>query len=92
MQRLLQEFEVIKYSGFEITKKHSNCILICDDSCEGIFNDKELVKIATSGRHREIHVIYVKHNLFNQIKCSWTIYLITTHIFFVQVTKSHLTN
>ena len=41
---------------------------------------KEFVKIATSGRHRKLHVIYVKHNLFQQSKWSRTIDLNTTHI------------
>ena len=66
----------------EITKNLSNCLLIFDDSFEEIFNDKEFVKIATSGRHRKLHVIYVKHNLFHQSKWSRTIDLNTTHIIF----------
>ena len=53
---------------------------IFDDSCEENFNDKEFVKLATSGRHRNHHVIYVKHNLFHQRKWSRTIDLNTTHI------------
>ena len=64
----------------DITKNLSHCLLIYDDSCEEIFNDKEFVKIATSGRHRKLHVIYVKHNLFHQSKWSRTIDLNTTHI------------
>ena len=72
--------EFIKYSGLEIAKNLSNHLLIFDDSCEEIFNDKEFVKIATSGRHLKLLVIYVKHNLFHQSKCSRTIDLNTTHI------------
>ena len=64
----------------DITKKLSDCLLVYDDSCEEIFNDKEFVKIATSGRHRKLYVIYVKHNLFQQSKWSRTIDLNTTHI------------
>ena len=44
------------------------------------FNDKEFVKIATSGRHRKLHVIYVKCDLFQQSKWSRTIALNATHI------------
>ena len=66
MQRVIPGIEFLKYSGFDRTKKLSHCLLIYDDSCEGIFNDKEFVKIATSGRHRKLHFIYVKHNLFHQ--------------------------
>ena len=51
-----------------------------DDSCEEIFNEKEFSKLATAGRHRNISVIYVKHNLFQQSRWSRTIDLNTTHI------------
>ena len=80
MRGSIARIEFIKYSGLEITKNLSNCLLIFDDSCEEIFNDKEFVKIATSGRHRKLYVIYVKHNLFHQSKWSRTIDLNTTHI------------
>ena len=60
--------EFIKYSRLEIMKNRSNCLFIFDDSCEEIFNDKEFVKRATAGRHRKLHVIYVKHNSFHQSK------------------------
>lgn len=73
--------EFVRYTGFEITKSMENVLLIFDDSCEEIFNDPEFVKIATSGRHRRIHVIYVKHNLFHQSRHSRTIDL-NTHIWF----------
>ena len=80
MQRIIPGIEFLKYSGFEITKNLSHCLLIYDDSCEEIFNDKEFIKIATSGRHRKLHVIYVKHNLFHQSKWSRTVDLNTAHI------------
>ena len=80
MQRKIPHIEFIKYSGLDRTKKFSDCLLIYDDSCEEIFNDKEFVKIATSGRHRKLHAIYVKYNLFQQSKWSRTIDLNTTHI------------
>ena len=65
MQQKIPHIEFIKYSGLDITKQLSDCLLVYDDSCEEIFNDKEFVKIATSGRHR---------------KWSRTIDLNTTHI------------
>ena len=76
MQRVIPGTEFLKYSGFDITKNLLNCLLIYEE----IFNDKEFVKIATSGRHRKLHVIYIKHNLFHQSKWSRTIDLNTTHI------------
>ena len=80
MQRVIPEIQFLKYSGLDITKDLSRCLLIYDDTCEQIFNDKEFVKIATSGPHRKIHVIYVKHNLFHQSNSSRTIDLNTRHI------------
>ena len=53
-----------------------------DDSCEEIFYDKEFSKLATTGRHRNISVIYVKHNFFQQSKCLRTIDQITIRIIF----------
>ena len=84
MQRVIPGIEFLKYSGFDITKNLSHCLIIYDVSCEKIFNDKEFVKIATSGRHHKLHVIYVKHNLFHQSKWSRTIDLNTTHIILFQ--------
>ena len=57
-----------------------NCLLVFDDSCEEIFNDRGFSKLATAGRHKKISVIYVKHNLFQQSKWSRTIDLNTTQI------------
>ena len=47
MQRVIPGIRFLKYSGFDITKNLPHCLLIYDDSCEEIFNDKEFVKIAT---------------------------------------------
>ena len=69
-----------KFSGFDFISQLENCLLVFDVSCEEIFNDKEFLKLATAGRHRNISVIYVKHNLFQQSKWSRTIDLNTTHI------------
>ena len=71
-----------KFSGFDFISQLENCLLVFDDSCEEIFNDKEFSKLATDGRHRNISVIYVKHNLFQQSKWSRTIDLNTTHIIY----------
>ena len=69
-----------KFSGFDLISELENCLLVFDNSCEEIFNDKEFSKLATAGRHINISVIYVKHNLFQQSKWSRTIDLNTTHI------------
>ena len=85
--------EFKQFSGFELVSELENCLLVFDDSCEENFNDKEFSKLATAGRHRNISVIYVKHNLFQQSKWSRTIDLNTTHIYnFVQITTRHTAN
>ena len=76
----LINIQFVQFSSFDITKDLNNCLLVFDDSCEEIYKDKEFVKIATSGRHRNLHVIYIKHNLFQQSRWSRTIDLNTTHI------------
>ena len=55
-------------------------MIVFDDTCEEIFDEKDFVKLATAGRHKNVHVYYVMHNLFQQIKQSLTIDLKTTHI------------
>ena len=59
-----------KFSGFDFISQLENCLLVFDDPCEEIFNDKEFSKLETAGRHRNISVIYVKHKLFQQSKWS----------------------
>ena len=49
----------MKFNGFED---------VFDDACEDIYNDKDFVRLVTASRHRELDVIYVKHNLFQQIR------------------------
>ena len=69
-----------KFISFEVVSELEDCLLVFDHSCEEIFNDKEFSKLATAGRHKNLSVIYVKHNLFQQSKWSRTIDLSTTHI------------
>ena len=69
-----------KFVDLKFTQNIEDWLLIFDDSCEEIFNDKEFVKLATAGRHRNLHVIYIKHNLYQQSRWSRTTDLNTTHI------------
>ena len=69
-----------KFSGFDFISLLENCLLVFDDSGEKIFIAKEISEFATAGRHRNISIIYVKHNLFQQSKWSRTIDLNSTHI------------
>ena len=68
------------FANLEFLNNLENCLLKIDDSCEEIFNDKEVVILATSGRHKNINVIYTKHNRYQQIRWSRTIDLNKSHI------------
>ena len=72
--------EFVKFDGFDRLRNIGNILLVFDDSCEEIYNDKEFAKLATAGRHRGLDVNYVKHNLFQQSRWSQTIDLNTSHI------------
>ena len=67
----------MKFNGFESLRNLVNILLVFDDSCEDIYNEKE---IATAGSNRGIDVIYVKLNLFQQSRWSRTFDLNTSHI------------
>ena len=69
-----------KYANLEFLNGLANCLPIKDESCEENYNDKEFVKLATAGRHKNINIIYIKHNLYQQSKWFRTIDLNTTHI------------
>ena len=65
-------------------------LLIFDDSCEKISNSKQFVKIATAGRHRGLNTIYIKHNLFHQIKLGRDVELQNTHIVLLKSPRDNL--
>ena len=71
--------EYIPFLRFEMIKKVNNCSLVFGDSCEEIYQIEDFVKIAVAGRHKQIHCLFVKGNLFHQSKWSRTIDLNTTH-------------
>ena len=41
-----------EYNTLEFSNSLANCVLIIDNSCKEICNDKEFVKLATAGRHK----------------------------------------
>ena len=55
-------------------------LLVFDDVCEDVAKNVQFNDLATSGRHRNLHVMFVKHNLYHQSKFSRTIDLNTTQI------------
>ena len=80
MQGKIEDKEFLPCLEFEMIKNLENCLLVFDDSCEEIYQEKEFVKLAVSGWHKKVNCIFVKHNLFHQSKWSRTIDLNTTHI------------
>ena len=69
-----------KFNGFDSLLNLENILLVFDDSCGEVYNDKDFVKLATAGRHRGLDVIYVIHILFQQSRWSKTIDSNTSHI------------
>ena len=55
-------------------------LMIFDDSCEEILQSVQFANLATSGRHKGLHVIFIKHNMYQQGKYSVTVDKNTTHI------------
>ena len=74
------DIEFVKLSSFEIVNNLRDCMIVFDDTCGETSNEKDFVILATAGRHKNVHVIYVEHNLFQQTKQSRTIDLNTTHL------------
>ena len=69
MQKEIDCIEFVKGVSFELIdslKINGTKNLIFDSYCEEVCSSKEFVKIATSGRHRELSTIYIKHNLFHK--------------------------
>ena len=58
------DIEFIQLSSFEEVNNLRDCLAVFDDTCKEIFKEKGFVKLITAGRHKNVHVIYVKHNLF----------------------------
>ena len=84
MQKNIEKLEFVHGVNFEFIDSLKNngtkYLLIFDDSCEVICNSKAFVDIATTGRHRGLSIIYIKHNLFHQSKLGRDVELQNTHI------------
>lgn len=68
-------------------QSHKNTLLIFDDVCEEILSNERFSNLSTSGRHKHISVIFIKHNLFQQGKYSVTVDKNTTHIILMKNTR-----
>ena len=70
------DFDLIE----NLSKNGTKYWRIFDDSSEKISNSKQIVKIATGGRHRGLNTVYIKHNLFHQSNLGRDVELQNTHI------------
>ena len=66
--------------SFEIVNNLREFIIVFDDTCKEFFYEKDFVKLASAGRHKSVHVIFVKHKIFQQSKQSRTLILNTPHL------------
>ena len=84
MQKEIENLEFVRGVNFEFIDSLKNngtkYLLIFDNSCEEICNLKAFVDLATTGRHRCLSTIYIKHNLFHQSKIGRNVELQNTHI------------
>ena len=55
-------------------------LILFDDVAEDVLKNDDFSNLATSGRHKNISVIFIKHNLYQQGKHSVTIDKNTTHL------------
>ena len=67
--RIIQ-IEFVNLDEIDRLRNIENILLLFDDSSEEIYNDDEIVKLATAGRHKGLMVIYAKQNLFHQSRWS----------------------
>lgn len=84
MQKQIKNIEFISCIDFELVENlpidGTKYLLIFDDSCEEISRSKQFEKIATAGRHKNLHCIYIKHNLFHKSPIGRDAELQNTHL------------
>ena len=88
MKKEIESLEFVQGLNFQfIDSLNNNCtkyLLVFDDSCEEIGNSKAFVDIATTGKHRGLRTIYIKHNIFHQSELGRDVELKNTHIVLFQ--------
>ena len=62
-------YEFVPCLDFQMIKELRNCLLVFDDSCEKIYQEKEFVKLALAGRHKNVHCIFVSIICFIRVSC-----------------------
>ena len=93
MQIEIPNIEFIEGIDFDIIKSlpfsANPTLVVFDDSCEENHSFAEFTKLATAGRHQNIHFIYIKikHNLFYESTKGRDAELQLTHIIFFQISS-----
>ena len=59
---------------------HKKTLVIFDNSCEEILQSKAFSILVTAGNHKDLSVIFIKDNLYQQENFCVTIVKNTTHI------------
>ena len=84
MQKEIENLEFVQGVNFEFIDSLNNNatknLVIFDESWEEICKSKAFVDIATTGRHRGLSTIYIKHNFFHQSKLGRDVELQNTHV------------
>ena len=84
MQNQFEKPEFVQGVNFEninsLKNNGTKYLLVFDNSCAEICNSKDFVDIATAGEHRDFHIIYIRHNLFQQSNFGRGVELQNTHI------------
>ncbi len=84
MQTEVSNIEFVQCIDFEMIESlpadGTNYLLIFDDSCAELSKNQKFEKLATSGRHRKLNAIYIKHNLFHKSSIGRDAELQNTHI------------
>ena len=64
----------------KVTASNKPTLLIFDDVYQNVSDTKEFLDLAISGRHQNLHLLVLKHNLYQQSKHSKTIHLNVTQM------------
>ena len=84
MQKEIENLEFVQGVDFEfidlLKNNGTKYLLIFVKSCEEIRNSKAFVDTGTAGGHCGLSTIYIKQNLFHQIKLGRDVELQNTHI------------
>ena len=84
MQKEIENLEFVRGVNLELIdslkNKGAKYLLDFDNSCGEIWNSKAFVDIATTGRHRVLSTIYIKHNILHHNKLRRDVELQNTHI------------